>query len=246
MWLAPCDVDSGPEWEIRQLGLLHESERQRYHRFVRPHRRRQFLVGRVLLRHALSTLFNRSFASWHITECPGKAPSLESDTPWPLTFSIAHSLNQVVCVLACHAAVGVDIEHAGRHRDFLSLASHTFPAESVRQLQAMGVQERAAGFYRLWTLHEAVLKACSRCEDVRRSNLGSCGWSQSPVLATTTLGEYSLALAMCGDVLPPRSIRLLSPGATVEMSENVSWDHHAGEQFISERSFTGCTHWRQP
>src|ERR1700693_6170872 len=60
LWLTRCDASTSPEWEAQQLDLLNESERQRYHGFLRPQRRRQFLVGRVLLRHALSDLFDGS------------------------------------------------------------------------------------------------------------------------------------------------------------------------------------------
>jgi hypothetical protein len=134
--------------------------------------------------------------------------------------------------------VGVDIEHMGRQRDFLGLAAHCFHPENVRQLQALQVEEQVAGFYRLWTLHEAALKAFNRCDGVRSKDSYGCGWDLEPVFATVVVGEYSIALAVCGDVPLPESIRQFCPGGSIEVQESVIWDHHRVERCIRERSST--------
>lgn len=229
LWLARCDASTGPEWEVQQLHLLHESEQQRYHRFLRPQRRRQFLMGRVLLRHALSTVFNWPAASWRIAECPGQAPRLTSDTPSPVTFSLAHSRDRVACIVTSGAMVGVDIEYMGRQRDFLRMAARSFHPENVRQLRALQAGEQVAGFYRLWTLHEAAWKAWN---GVRIKDPYGCGWDRESVFATTEVGEYSIALAVRGDVLPPGSIKHFHPEAHVEIHEDVDWDLHKMEGSI--------------
>jgi len=240
LWLSQCDASTGPEWEIQQLDFLHESERGRYHRFLRPQRRRQFLMGRILLRHALSTLFDRPPASWRITECPGQPPRLASDTPSPVAFGLAHSRDRVVCVVASGATVGVDIEYTGRQRDFLRMAARSFHPENVRHLQVLQAGEQVAAFYRLWTLHEAALKACNGWHGVRTKDPYGCGWDLEPVFATTVVGEYSIALAVCGDVLPPGSIKHLYPEAHVEIHEDVDWDLHRVERFIPGSSSPAC------
>jgi 4'-phosphopantetheinyl transferase len=238
LWLADCGETASPRWERQQLTLLHGSERHRYDALLRPERRRQFLLGRVLLRYALSEMFSGSPASWQIRERPGQAPHLASDTPSPVAFSLAHSGDRVACMLASGAMVGVDIEHMGRQRDFLGLAAHCFHPENVRQLQALQVEEQAAGFYRLWTLHEAALKVCNGCNGRRGEYLRGCGRDRAPVFVATLLGEYSLALAMCGDVPLPESIRQFCPGGSIEVQESVIWDHHRVERCIRERSST--------
>jgi len=238
LWLASCDRGLNPDWEAAQLVILHESERRRYHGLLRPQRRRQLLMGRVLLRRALSTLFARLPTSWRTTERLGQAPHLASDTPSPVAFSLAHSGDRVACMLASGAMVGVDIEHMGRQRDFLGLAAHCFHPENVRQLQALQVEEQVAGFYRLWTLHEAALKVCNGCNGRRGEYLRGCGRDRAPVFVATLLGEYSLALAMCGDVPLPESIRQFCPGGSIEVQESVIWDHHRVERCIRERSST--------
>jgi 4'-phosphopantetheinyl transferase len=237
LWVASCDMGINPDWEAAQLCLLHESERQRYHGLLRPQRRRQFLLGRVLLRHALSDLFNGSPASWQIRERPGQAPRLASNTPSPVTFSLAHSRNRVACMLASGAMIGVDIEYTGRQRDFLCMAAHSFHPENVRQLQALQAGEQAAGFYRFWTLHEAALKACNGCDRVCSKDPYGCGWDPEPMFATAVVGEYSIALAVRGGVLPPQSIKQLYPEGHVEIHKDVDWDLHGVERFIPGGSF---------
>lgn len=238
LWIADCGETASPRWERHQLTLLHGSERHRYDAFLRPERRRQFLLGRVLLRCALSDLFGDSPASWDILERPGRAPFLESDTPWPISFSLAHSRDRVACLIASGAMVGVDIEHMGRQRDFLGMAAHSFHPESVRQLQALPVGEQVAGFYRLWTLHEAALKVCNGCDGAWGEVPRGCGRDRAPVFVATLLGEYSLALAMCGDVPLPESIRQFRPGGSIQVQGSVIWDHHRVERHIGERAST--------
>jgi hypothetical protein len=112
------------------------------------------------------------------------------------------------------------------------MAVRSFHPENVRQLQVLRGGEQAAGFYRLWTLHEAALKAWNGCAGVRSKDPYGCGWDLEPVFATAVVGEYSIALAMCGDVLPPGSIKHLYPEARVEIHEDVDWDLHRVERFI--------------
>jgi 4'-phosphopantetheinyl transferase len=230
VWLAACDRGIHPDWEASQLCLLHESERQRYCKLLRPQRRRQFLVGRTLLRHALSDLFDGSPESWQIRERPGLAPELASATPSPITFSLAHSRDQVVCILTSGTVVGVDIEYTGRQRDFLCMAARFFHPENVRQLQELQ-EDRAAGFYRLWTLHEAAFKICNESDGVSKSPNGY-GRDPEPVFATTVVGHYSIAVAVRGGGLPSAAIRQFDPEACVEIRKDVSWDLYRAECFV--------------
>jgi hypothetical protein len=135
-------------------------------------------------------------------------------------------------MLASGATVAVDIEFTGRQRDFLRMAARSFHPENVRQLQVLRGGEQAAGFYRLWTLHEAAWKAWNGCDGVGTKDPYGCGWDLELVFATAVVGEYSIALAVRGDVLPPGSIKQLYPEAHVEIDEDVDWDLHKVEGFI--------------
>lgn len=230
-WLASCDRGINQDWEASQLSLLHESERRRYYGFLRPQRRRQFVVGRALLRHALSDLFDGSPESWQIRERQGSAPHLASAMPSPITFSLAHSRDQVVCILTSGTVVGIDIEYMGRQRDFLYMAACFFHPENVRQLQELQAGERAADFYRLWTLHEAALKICTDGDGVRKDPNGY-GRDLEPVFATTVVGNYSIAVAVCGGDLPSGAIRQFDLQTCVGIRKDVSWDLYRAVCFI--------------
>lgn len=231
IWLASCDRGINQDWEASQLCLLHESERRRYYGFLRPQRRRQFLIGRVLLRHALSDLFAVSPGGWQIRECPGRAPRLASATPVPVTFSLAHSQDRVVCILAKGAMVGVDIEYMGRQRDFLHMAAYFFHPKNVRQLQALHGAEQAGGFYRLWTLHEAAVKLSGGWDSVRNGWYGY-GGDFGPAFATTVVEEYSIAVAVCGGGLLSGAIKQFDPEAGIEVHRDVIWNLYRAERVV--------------
>lgn len=238
LWLADCAATTGRPWEGQRITLLHENERQRYHALIRHERRRQFLMGHVLLRHALGALLDRPPGGWRINDCPGRAPRLESNTQWPVTFSLAHSCDRVACLLTGGKMAGVDIEHTGRRRDLLGIAAYCFHPENVRQLEALKSEEQVATFYRLWTLREAALKACSGHAGLRTEDLPGWDWTPEPVFATTVLGEYSLAVAIDGDVPFPGFMRKFRPDGTVELHESVIWEHYRVEWCVREGSFT--------
>ena len=235
LWLADCGETVSPAWEGSQLALLSESERHRYQAFLRPERRRQFLVGRILLRHALSEMFGGTPAMWRLCERLGGAPSLESATPHPVAFSLSHSRDQVACLLAVGARVGVDIEYAGRQRDCVRMAAHVFHPENARQLQSLGAEERITEFYRFWTLYEAASKACNGCTRARDAHARRSTSEPRLACGAAELGTYRLALAICGDVRPPKSLRRFHAPGTIAMQESVTWDHPGAECADRER-----------
>lgn len=135
---------------------LGEAEQGRCARFVRPERRRQFIVGRALLRQALGSLLAQPPATIVLHEHPGQAPTLGSGAE--VGFSISHSGRWVACAAASGVALGVDIERIDRTRDVLALALQAFDAPDVAALTACAPELRHTAFYRLWCAHEARIK----------------------------------------------------------------------------------------
>jgi 4'-phosphopantetheinyl transferase len=157
LWLMDAGVLSGAaldgyaEW-------LGESERERCARFVRAQRRRQFIVGRALLRHALGRLLGVAPRSIVLRERPGNAPLLETPAPDGIGFSISHSGPWVACAASTVGALGLDIERIDARRDVLALAEQALGPEALVELQALEGDERVHAFYRMWCLHEAGIK----------------------------------------------------------------------------------------
>ncbi len=154
LWLANC-----AESRETDAALLSASEQQRYTAIQHPGRRRQFLLGRVLLRHMLSQYFDFPLAYWQLVEQPQQAPQLRSAIPHPIAFSIAHSRDQVACLLTTGHLAGCDIEYMGKARNVMEIAALYFDAHDVRRLAALQGAEQTQLFYRLWTQHEACYKA---------------------------------------------------------------------------------------
>lgn len=157
LWLASCAEDGA--WDVRDTALLSVSEQQRYRAIQPPLRRRQFLLGRVLLRHMLSRQFDFSLGYWQFVEQAQQAPQLLSAIPHQIAFSIAHSCDQVACLLTTDRIAGCDIEYMGKARNAMEIAALYFDAQDVAVLATLQGAEQTQSFYRLWTQHEARFKA---------------------------------------------------------------------------------------
>lgn len=152
--LAATDADT----LAQGLDSLGASVQQRFHRFLRPERQRQFLAGRLLLRRALADACpDVQTTDIQFTERAGAAPlaSMPGGAPF---FSISHAGNWVACAVCTAAPLGLDIEVSGRRRDFAALAEHSFDAATAQRLASLPDAERAAAFYREWCRLEAEFK----------------------------------------------------------------------------------------
>lgn len=128
IWLLDSGALAGAELD-EHAAWLGQDERERCARFVRPERRRQFIAGRVLLRHALGRLLDVAPRDIALRERAGNAPALATPAPPGLGFSISHSGPWVACA-----------------------------ASSVSRLRALEGTDRVRAFYRMWCLHEAHIK----------------------------------------------------------------------------------------
>lgn len=137
-------------------GWLGASEQSRLACFIRSERRRQFIVGRVLLRLALSSLRGVAREDLQLVERPGLAPLLASDPA--VRFSISHSGGWVACAVGTDTALGLDIERVDLTRDVLTLAEHALDASEILTLKTHAPEARHAAFYRMWCAHEARFK----------------------------------------------------------------------------------------
>jgi 4'-phosphopantetheinyl transferase len=172
---------------------LGEAERERAERFVRPLRRRQFIVGRALLRLALARLLGVAPQSIVLRERPGNAPLLALPDRPAAGFSISHSGRWVACAASLQSAIGLDIECIAPARDVLALADHAFGAPAAAELRVLEGEARVEAFYRMWCLYEAGIK------------LGR------PSAADYLYTHPGLSLALrCGQALaPPRTLEVV-------------------------------------
>ena len=104
------------------------------------------LAGRILLRRGIGELFGRE--DYEITYNKNGKPQLDF-----CYFSISHSGDRVVCVIA-DTAVGVDIERIREVR-----RAERYPLFTREETQHInGCENRSEAFLRLWTQKEAYVK----------------------------------------------------------------------------------------
>jgi 4'-phosphopantetheinyl transferase len=145
---------------LRQLG---SSEADRYRAFARPERRRQFLIGRMMLRFAVGHLLGLPCKSLSVEERPTDAPRLvlPSSFEIPPGFSLSHSGKWVACAVSRDASLGLDIELLEPDRDFLEIGRSAFHSDEIAWIEGLPAAARVAAFYQMWSLHEALFKLFS-------------------------------------------------------------------------------------
>jgi 4'-phosphopantetheinyl transferase len=143
--------------------LLSADERARAAKIQVAGARRRFVVGRALLRRALSREAPVAPAAWQLRAAAGGKPELVGPPEGAgLRFNLSHTEGLVACAVVRGVDVGVDVEAARRLRDPLALAERFFAAAEVAALRDLAPPALRDRFLELWTLKEAVLKALGR------------------------------------------------------------------------------------
>jgi 4'-phosphopantetheinyl transferase len=158
------------------IRLLSASERQRYNRFSRPHRQRQFLFGRLLLRFAVSTTFGMPIDGLVVEERPGNAPILLNSDFRNFSFSLSHARQWIACAIGVGCRIGVDIEANDPARDIQSISEMVFHPEDRRWLADQQKKDYLLAFYRLWCTREAVFKLFPYARETGCPLVKPLGW----------------------------------------------------------------------
>lgn len=196
LWLAECAEEG--QWLTRAQALLSESERVRYHGMRNAQRCRQFLMGRLLLRQMLSACFDANLAYWQIQEQAQQAPVLLNPPHATIAYSISHSQRMVTCLLSETPAAGCDIEWMGRERNILDIAELYFPEQAQAVLSGLQGKAQQEAFYRMWTCHEAGLKA-----GLPAANCQSATWQDFSISLVIPVGaRVEVALVRQADSGP--------------------------------------------
>lgn len=184
---------------------LGTSEAHRYEGFKRRERKRQFLLGRMLLRFAVSSVLSVPPDALGVVERTGNAPQLvlpDSQSFQP-SFSLSHSRNWVACVLSSSVTLGVDIEVNDATRDVTPISHLAFHPEEHIWLLSQPDAARLSAFYQLWCAREALYKLMSNLGrgTVFSPLVGADGAfaTQGPSWHRYTLPHSALIVAVCSD-----------------------------------------------
>ncbi|WP_158592283.1 4'-phosphopantetheinyl transferase family protein [Noviherbaspirillum sedimenti] len=161
---------------------LSKAEAARYARFKRPQRQQQYLLGRMLLRHAVACATAVAPQDIGTIEQPDSAPLLvlPENEPHP-AFSLSHSRHWIACVVGSSPSLGVDIEVIDARRNVLALSEAAFDTSEHDFIRKHGESERVLAFYRIWTMKEALFKLWS-----------SAGRQDKPPAVINAEGELQL------------------------------------------------------
>jgi 4'-phosphopantetheinyl transferase len=139
--------------------LLSPAEAARAARMRHERSRREFAVGRGLLRRCLAESLARAPESLEFSISSHGKPLLAGAPAPECFFNLSHSGGVVLLALCPDAAVGVDLECLGRDVDWRGLAIRFFSEAEVQALEALPEERAREGFFACWTRKEALVKA---------------------------------------------------------------------------------------
>jgi len=161
LWYADQAEFNVSELEENCITSLTDQEAERYQRYTSERRRKQFLLGRMLIRRTLSQYAELPPAAWKFVENDYGKPTIEiAGKGHALFFNLSHSGDRLVLAIANNESIGVDIESRNKPRRLLKVADRYFSPTEVADLFALSEAEQLSRFYDLWTLKEAYIKAC--------------------------------------------------------------------------------------
>jgi len=186
----------------KQLGA---SEAHRYNAFKRRERKRQFLLGRMLLRCAAARLLSLPPDALAIVEKESHAPELvlPDARSAPPRFSLSHSRDWVACAASLDVSLGVDIEFNEPTRNIFEASLMAFHATEYRWLLRQSEAARLSAFYQIWCAREALYKLMSALgrRTVLSPLVGMDGAlaSHGPGWFCYALPHFALTIAVCSD-----------------------------------------------
>ena len=143
--------------------LLSPSEKKRFQSTKSNKKRREFLLSRALMRHALDLTFPDQKNEWEFVEHHNSIPEINK-LPGNAFLSLSHS-NGLICFTIANYPVGVDLE-MNKQRDFIELAKVFMNDEEHADLvnRVRSTKELAKTFYQNWCAKEAYYKAISKTD----------------------------------------------------------------------------------
>lgn len=144
--------------------VLDADERARAARFVFPHSRITFTAAHALARAALAATAGAPPAAFGFAAAAhGKPEATLEGRPAGLAFNLSHTDGLVGVAVAAVPGLklGFDLEPLGR-RAPMEVASRCFTGAERAWLEGLPPAARTEGFFRLWTLKEAFIKATGK------------------------------------------------------------------------------------
>ncbi|MGR9072610.1 MAG: 4'-phosphopantetheinyl transferase family protein [Gammaproteobacteria bacterium] len=143
------------------LRLLDESERLRAERLKIEKSRRQFVIGRGILRQLLAPHLDILPENIRISQSEHGKPYIPGNRHG-LSFNVSHSGNRLAVAIGSGCDIGVDIEYWRQEINCGELVRRYFAQAEIRFWESIPESGRLKAFYELWTRKEAFVKAVGR------------------------------------------------------------------------------------
>ena len=156
LWMFPLDVDPNEREKFWQL--LSDVERDRARRFKFDRDSVRFITAHAVLRMILSAYAAQSAEALDFSKGPKGKPAL-INVGAPIEFNLSHSGGHGLVAVTGGNACGVDIEDIRPRISPLEIAGRFFADGENRWLNALPADETLKGFFRLWVVKEAIIKA---------------------------------------------------------------------------------------
>jgi 4'-phosphopantetheinyl transferase len=160
IWLAKVG-DEHVSLEHQVLEHLSSCEHKRLNSIKSNHKRREYLLSRALMRHALSEQFRRKPQEWDFVEKTNSPPTIKN-LPEGYWLSLSHS-NGTICFVLHKNPIGIDIEQRKARTNFSALAK-AFMSEDELELLNSNETLISDNFYKVWCAKEAFYKMTSPTE----------------------------------------------------------------------------------
>ncbi len=161
VWLADADA-LGAECAAL-LRCLSPAERLRLESLHFPRDRNLYLASHVFLRHLLCVYQPNDPADWQFESSAEGRPEIAQPLEPPaerLRFSLSHTHGLIAVAVARGWQVGVDVERMREHTDFDVITPSLLAGSEKNWFPQIEPAGREAAFVSLWTMKEALLKAC--------------------------------------------------------------------------------------
>ncbi|MGB8701952.1 MAG: 4'-phosphopantetheinyl transferase superfamily protein [Thermosynechococcaceae cyanobacterium] len=142
--------------------LLSPEEQARTNRYLVDSARRQFAVGRGLLRCLLGRYLQQDPRTIPLSYSDRGKPQLMADPPVLLQFNVSHSQDWVVYAVSAHHPVGIDTEWINPQLDYRPIAQRILSDSDWGRFKILPVHQQPVAFFKIWSRMEAVIKLCGQ------------------------------------------------------------------------------------
>ncbi|MFC4101259.1 4'-phosphopantetheinyl transferase family protein [Paenibacillus xanthanilyticus] len=145
----------GHEWLLDERAAeaaLTGEELDRYRAYRTDMKRKEFLLGRLMMKSLLGRKYGISPHAVKLSTTTYGKPAY----PGEWQFNLTHANGVVACAMTLHRRVGIDLEYMEASN--LNLVGHVCSQEERNYVQANAGLELQA-FYEIWTKKEALIKA---------------------------------------------------------------------------------------